>query len=133
MKKAKPGRRGALAVLALCALLLIGIFVLLGGRRSDVYLEDYTLTENGQTMVLQTSVAGSAGYVRKMYFKEEAGGLYLTFYSTFGINSRLGAKDTFPIELPQDCRAIYFNRPEGAFECVLEKDPATGVWARPGK
>ena len=53
---------------------------------------------------------------------------YLTFYSTFGINSKLGAKDTFQIELDENMDEIYFYKGERGYVKVLEKDKETGAW-----
>lgn len=59
---------------------------------------------------------------------------YLTFYSTFGgVNSSFGTVNTFILELDPDDTEIYFNRPGGGYELVLEKNTETGEWVRPKK
>ena len=46
---------------------------------------------------------------------------YLTFYSTFGINSKLGAKDNFEITLDENVDEIYFYTGNKGYKKVLEK------------
>ena len=52
-------------------------------------------------MTIKVGVSSSAGYVRKMKRTSGSMNYYYTFYSTFGINSKIGAKDTsvraFPV------------------------------------
>lgn len=62
--------------------------------------------------------------------KQISGGMnpYLTFYSTFGINSKLGAEDTFEINLDENMDEIYFYQGNGGYVKVLEKDKETAEW-----
>lgn len=53
---------------------------------------------------------------------------YFTFYSTFGINSKRGAKDTFEIDLDSNVDAIYFYTGDKGYKQVLQKDEDTGKW-----
>jgi len=73
------------------------------------------------------------GYIRG--YKNDGGGVkphYLTFYSTFGgLNSSFGAKNKFELELGEDDTEIYFNRPDGGYELVLQKNTETGEWYNP--
>lgn len=68
-------------------------------------------------------------------FKDNGGGVkphYLTFYSTFGgLNCQLGAKSEHTLTLDKDDTEIYFNRADGGYELVLQKDKETGEWIRP--
>ena len=68
-------------------------------------------------------------------FKDNGGGIkphYLTFYSTFGgLNSKLGAKSEHILELDKDDIEIYFNRADGGYELIWQKDKVTGEWVRP--
>ena len=59
----------------------------------------FCFDEKCNQMTIKVGVSSSAGYIRKM--KRTSGSMngYYTFYSTFGINSKLGAKDTFEIQL----------------------------------
>ena len=111
-------------------LLLGALFLLTGKARTDVFLTDYKISEDGNTMTLNISVSSSAGYVRKM--KKTGGSMnyYLTFYSTFGINSKLGAKSTFDIPLDQNVNEIYFYIGNKGYKKVLEKDEVTGEWIK---
>ena len=72
------------------------------------------------------------GYVRG--FKNSGGGVkphYLNFYRTFGgLNSAWGAESSFLLEVGPEDTEIYFNRPGGGYELLLQKD-STGEWSRP--
>lgn len=104
-------------------ILFIAIFLLItGGPRTDVVLGDFRLSRDNSTLTLNVGVASSAGYIRKV--KKTSGSMdyYLTFYSTFGINSKLGAKDTFYIKLDNNVHAIYFYTGKKGYKKVLEKN-----------
>lgn len=102
-------------------------------KRTDVILVDYSVSEDGTEITLDVGIPTSIGYIRG--FKDNGGGVkphYLTFYSTFGgINSPIGAKHRFKLELALDDSEIYFIRPERGYELVLVKDEETGQWLRP--
>ena len=120
--------------LAVIAALMISMLVCTGFRkRTDVVLFDYSVSEDGGTINLEIQVASSMGYIRG--FKDKGGGVkphYLTFYSTFGgLNSSFGAINEIELELSQDDTEIYFNRPGGGYELVLQKDIAANEWMRP--
>uniref|UniRef100_UPI00405692EF hypothetical protein n=1 Tax=Agathobacter sp. TaxID=2021311 RepID=UPI00405692EF len=95
---------------------LIASFLISTGfnKRTDVVLFDYFVSEDGTKLTFHANVTSSMGYIRG--FKDNGGGIkpyYLTFYSTFcGLNSSLGAEDTFILELAPDDKEIWFNRPE---------------------
>lgn len=98
-----------------------------GGQRFDVCLRDFTQTED--TVTIRVDVISSAGYVRACKPRVNSGGdLTLGFYSTYGLNSRRGAKDTFTLETPEGCDVIFFERSDGAPYIVLSRDPETGLW-----
>ena len=115
-------------VTAVVAILGI-LFLATGGARTDVHLKDYEISEDGKTMTLKIGISSSAGYVRKM--KQTSGSMnyYLTFYSTFGINSKVGAEDTFEIELNSNVDEIYFYTGNKGYKKVLEKTES-GKWAQ---
>ena len=120
--------------LAVIAVLMISMLICTGFRkRTDVVLFDYSVSEDGGTISLEIQVASSMGYIRG--FKDKGGGVkphYLTFYSTFGgLNSSFGAINEIELELSQDDTEIYFNRPGGGYELVLQKDIAANEWMRP--
>ena len=110
-------------------LIVMGFFLALGGKRTDVFLKDFELSQDGKTMTLKVGVSSSAGYIRKM--KQTSGSMnyYFTFYSTFGINSKLGAKDTFEVELDNNVDEIFFYTVGNGYIKVLEKNEK-GVWVK---
>lgn len=122
----------AIVVIALIALYCVGTGFM---TREDVMLFDYSVTQDGTAITLKAQTATSMGYVRG--YKDGGGGVkphYLTFYSTFGgMNSALGATDTFVLEVEPNDTEIYFNRSDNGFELVLMKNETTGEWSRPGK
>ena len=90
------------------AIIGVGLFLATGRARTDVYLKDFEISADGKTMKLKVGVSSSAGYVRKMERTSGSTNGYYTFYSTYGINSKMGAKDTFEIVLDEDTDEIYF-------------------------
>ena len=127
------------AVIAAEAILLVIILSFLIGTglrvRSDVILTDFSISEDGTKLTFQTAIPTSMGYIRG--FKND-GGIekphYLTFYSTFGgLNNSFGAKNEFELALNESDTEIYFNRTDGGYELVLQKDIDTGNWIRPSK
>lgn len=102
-------------------------------RRGDVVLTDYAVSEDGKAVTFRVAIASSMGYTRG--FRDAGGGVkphYLIFYGCFGgLNSRLGAKSEFTLELSPEDTEIYFNRYDGGYEPVLVKDPVSGQWVRP--
>ncbi len=115
-------------IVCIVIIILIGLFLLLtGGARTDVYLKNYELSDDGKTMILNIGVSSSTGYVRKMKRTSGSMNYYYTFYSTFGINSKLGAKDSFEIDLDQNVDEIYFYTGNKGYKQVLEKNE-NGEW-----
>ena len=110
--------------------LIIGFLMITGGARTDVYLNDFEISSDGKTMTLKVGVTSSAGYVRKI--KRTSGGTngYYTFYSTFGINSKLGSKDTFEIEIDDNMDEIYFYTGDKGYKLVLTKHEVSGEWTK---
>jgi len=119
-------------------LIIIGIIVILGGifffttgkKRTDVYLKDFEVSSDGKTMTINIGVSGSEGYVRKMKRTSGSMNYYYTFYSTYGINSKLGAKDSFEIELDKNVDEIYFYTGDKGYKVVLVRDSATKKWKK---
>ena len=110
-------------------LIVIGFFIASGGARTDVFLKDFELSQDGETMTLKVGVSSSAGYVRKMKRTSGSMNYYFTFYSTFGINSRLGAKDTFTIDIDNNVDEIYFYTGGKGYKKVLELND-DGEWVK---
>lgn len=119
-------------IAAICVLMVSFVIGTGFTKRTDVILTDYSVSEDGAEIILKTSVASSMGYIRG--FKNDGGGVkphYLTFYATFGgLNSTFGAKNEFVLEVDEDDSEIYFNRTDGGYELVLQKDAQTGVWGK---
>ena len=120
----------------LVSVVLLGCVVLIGSGfkpRTDVYLAEYSISDDGAQITMQVGVASSMGYTRG--FRSEQGGFqeYLTFYSAFGgLNSKLGAKNTFVLDIDAvNCDEIYFYHGNGGYQLVLQKDPLTQQWIRP--
>ena len=126
-------KRKIIVVSVSFVVLLAAFFIGTGFMKNpNVVLGDYSISEDGSKVILYTGMANSMGYVRG--YKNNGGGVkphYLTFYSAFGgLNSSLGAKNAFTLELEPDDTEIYFNRADGGYELVLVKDEKTGKWGR---
>lgn len=123
-----------LTALLTAVLVLLASYFLGSGfmKRGDVVLLDYAVSEDGTTLTFQTAVVSSMGYTRG--FSDRGGGVKphcLDFYATFGgLNSSLGARSEFTLTLDEEDTEIFFTRPRGGSELVLEKN-ADGVWQRP--
>lgn len=117
-----------IAIITIVILLAVLIFLLLTGKpRTDVFLKDFIISPSGETMTLKVGVTSSIGYIRKMKRTSGSMNYYLTFYSTFGINSKFGAKDAFELELDKNVDEIYFYTGNKGYKKVLEKNE-TGIW-----
>lgn len=110
-----------LIVLAVC-------FLILGGRRDDVVITEYSVSADGGEMTLKAGVAGSAGYLRKakVRYDDEHKTVLVDFYSTFGINNPVGAEDTFVIPLKPDSENILFNRGDNYYAAFAKGED--GQW-----
>ena len=104
------------------AIIGVGLFLATGRARTDVYLKDFEVSADGKTMILKIGVSSSAGYVRKIKQTSGSSNGYYTFYSTYGINSKRGAKDTFEIQLNGDTDEIWFYTGDKGYKKVLEKN-----------
>lgn len=122
-------KRNIIICIIVVAIILVGLFLATGGSRTDVFLRNYELSQDGKTMTLKVGVSSSAGYIRKMKRTSGSTNYYYTFYSTFGINSKIGAKDTFEIELDQNVDEIYFYTGGKGYKKVLEKND-NGEWIK---
>ncbi len=111
-----------LTILALVFIIIFLLFFGIGGKRTDVYLQDYKISEDGKKLEMQVSLASSMGYIRMLKVKQGGDNQYITFYSTFGFNNKFGAKDEFEIELNPTCEEIYFYHENGEYKLVLRKD-----------
>lgn len=127
-------KKKIITVIAGIVVLIVVFFIGTGFmKNSNIVLTHYSISEDGTEITMDVGVSVSIGYVRS--FQNKGGGVkphYLTFYSTFGgINSSLGAKNTFTLKLAPEDTEIYFNRTDGGYELVLVKDEETGQWHKP--
>ncbi len=118
--------------LIISAIIIVALFVWwffsTGSARADVYLEKFDYDKKCNTITLKIGVSSSVGYVRNYKLEQRESGKYITFYSTFGgINSKLGAKDTFEISLNDADTEIYFYDGNDTYFKVLEKTQS-GDW-----
>lgn len=109
---------------------ILGLFLGTGRARTDVYLKDFKVSSDEKTMTLVVGVSNSLGYVRKMKRTSGSTNGYYTFYSTYGINSKLGSKDTFEIGLDENVDEIYFYTGNKGYRLELVKNTATGKWEK---
>lgn len=129
--------RKRIIVIVITVLFIIAAFLVSTGfsERNDIFLGDFSISDDGKELTFTTGGSSSMGYIRG--YKDEGGGVkphYLKFYSTFGgLNSSFGAKSEFVLELNEDDNEIFFSRPDGGYELVLQKDKETGEWVRPTK
>lgn len=104
-------------------------------KNPNVVIREYSVNEDGSKLNFTVGMPFSIGYTRG--YKNKGGGVkshYLDFYNTFGvINSSLGAKFEYVLELDEDDTEIYFNRSGGGYELVLQKNQETGEWESPKK
>ena len=118
-----------IVLIVILLLTVIGILLFItGGKRTDIILNDYTVSEDGNIMTINVGVASSMGYIRTIRVKEDGDNKYITFYETYGINSSFGSENEFQIELNPSCKGIYFYRGEAGYDLVLEKDDKTQEW-----
>ena len=119
-------------IIALILFLFIGTGLT---KNPNVVIREYSLNEDGSKLNFTVGMPFSIGYTRG--YKNKGGGVkshYLNFYNTFGvINSSWGAKFEYVLELDEDDTEIYFNRTDGGYELVLQKNTETGEWERPNK
>ena len=101
-----------------------------GRARTDVYLKNFEVSSDGKIMTLKVGVTSSTGYIRKMRRTSGSMNYYYIFYSTFGINSKIGAKDTFEIGLDENVDEIYFYTGDKGYKVVLTKNYVTGKWEK---
>lgn len=124
--------RKSTIIVLLVVILAIGSIIGSGfAKKTDVVLYEYTVAEDGSSVTLVAAPTSAFG--RSRGFEEEIidGGHYLTFYRTFGFFGFHASEINHELELSQEDTGIYFNRPDGEFELVLEKDAETGEWTKP--
>lgn len=124
--------RKSTIIVLLVVILAIGSIIGSGfAKKTDVVLYEYSVTEDGTK--LEFVAAPTSAFGRARGFQEEVSqdAHYLTFYRTFGFFGFHASEIKYELELSEKDTGIYFNRPDGEFELILEKDPETGEWAKP--
>ena len=116
--------------------LLIWIIVLLYGiyfvgcgfsTDSDLSFSEYEYSQEKNELILKKiNISSSIGYVRGYRSSQTGEKLFLTFYQCFwGINSSLGAKESFTVELSPETEEIYLWEGENA-HLFLKKNVENG-------
>lgn len=128
--------KNILMIVGIIIVLMLIIFIGTGFTRNpNVEIINYSVEEDGSELNFTIGIPYSIGYTRG--YKNKGGGVkshYLNFYNTFGvINSSFGAKFDYVLELDEDDTEIYFNRNDGGYELVLQKNVETGEWEIPNK
>ena len=111
------------------------LFIIISGfsiRTSAYITDDFVVSEDGSMITFKVDVGSSMGYVRG--YKDDGGGVkphYLKFYSAWGgLNSSIGAKNEFVLELEPEDTEIYLYHGDGGYELALKKDVTSGEWYR---
>ena len=111
---------------------LIWLFISGWRIREDVVIYDFSVSENGDRIMLTVMCTSSIGHVRA--YKNEGGEgtpHYLKFYSAWGgFNSTIGAKKEYDLKLNPNDSQIYFYHGNDNYDLVLEKDRTSGEWHR---
>lgn len=121
-------------IISIIIVLILILFIGTGFTKNpNVVIREYSVNEDGSELKFTVGIPYSIGYTRG--YKNKGGGVkshYLDFYNTFGvINSSFGAKFEYVLELDEDDSEIYFNRIDGGYELVLQRNMQTGEWERP--
>lgn len=123
-------RKKIIKTVGIIALIIFMILFLRTGRaRTDVILKDFELSSDGKSIILKVGTSSSTGYIRKMKETSGSANCYVTFYSTFGINSKIGAKDTYELKLDSEADEIYFYIGNHGYKKVLRKNEF-GEWIK---
>lgn len=118
-------------IVILTFIIVIGLLVLsTGGKITSAMITDYSISEAGDVMTLKVGVASSMGYIRTLKASEDGNKKFITFYSTYGLNSSIGSKDEFQIKLNPSCDEIYLYSGNDEYKLRLQKNSETNEWER---
>lgn len=123
-------KKTVIVIILLLILVIVGVFLSTGGRITDVMIMNYSVSEGGDVMTLKVGIASSMGYVRTLKTSEDGNKKKITFYSTYGLNSNIGAKNEFQIKLHPLCDEIYFYSGKGEYKLKLQKNNETNKWEK---
>lgn len=94
---------------------------------TNVVVTDFEVSEQQDSMTIQTSIATSAGYTRTVKnVSDDPEKMMLKFYSAFGGGS-IGAKSEFDLPLAPECKEIYVLLYDD-YKLLIAKNPTTGEW-----
>ena len=124
-------KKQTIAVLLVVVLALASIIGSGFAKKNDVVIYEYTVAEDGTSVSMVAAPTSAFGRARGFQEEVTDGNHYLTFYRTFGFFGFHASEINHVVEVAEEDTGIYFNRPDGEFELVLEKDPATGEWVQP--
>lgn len=98
---------------------------------TNVVVTDFQVSEQQDSMTIQTSIATSAGYSRTVKnVSDDPEKMMLKFYSAFGgVNGSIGAKNEFDLPISPECEEIYVLLYDD-YRLSLAKNPTTGEWER---
>ncbi|MEG2451763.1 MAG: hypothetical protein RSA77_02575 [Clostridium sp.] len=98
-------------------------------KRTDVWLVQHNVSEDGSSISLKVAVASSMGYIRDCDIKQVDDKKYIAFYSCFGgFNSNIGAKTEFIVDIEPACKEIYFYGGDEGYNLVFQKNTTTNEW-----
>lgn len=114
----------------ICITLFIFIIIplLTSNQRSDIYINNYNVSEDGKEITLNISLTNSSGYIGYMDTHEKDDSKYISFYSTLGVNNKLGSKNNFKMDISLSCNKIYLDEGNGNYKLLLTKDKNTNEW-----
>ena len=94
---------------------------------TNVVVTDFQVSEQQDSMTIQTSIATSAGYTRSVKnVSDDPKKMMLKFYSAFGgVNGSIGAKSEFDLPLSPECKEIYVLLYDD-YKLLIAKNPTTG-------
>lgn len=122
-----------LSIIVVILLLLYGGYYFGVGflPATNVVVTDFEVSEQQDSMTIQTSIATSAGYTRSVKnVSDDPEKMMLKFYSAFGgVNGSIGAKSEFNLPLAPECKEIYVLLYDD-YRLTLAKNPTTGEWER---
>lgn len=118
--------------------IIIVVLLLLGGAyyfglgflpATNVVVTDFEVSEQQDSMTIQTSIATSAGYTRSVKnVSDDPEKMMLKFYSAFGgVNGSIGAKSEFDLPISPECEEIYVLLYDD-YKLLIAKNPTTGEW-----
>ena len=76
-------------------------------KRTDVYLQDFSVSEDGSAVTVQTFTTGSMGYIQAVEPKQIGNEIHCSFSCFGGLNSSFDAKSRFEIQADDSAEKIY--------------------------